>query len=164
MFGRHKHQTDEDEEVSVDATLELELDTVGQSIEAYLKDPSIDLRNELLTVLERLDQQIDRSDAYESSIIGSAAFGFSTKGSVIGETSSASPAADIPESLLRAQTVLIRAAKRELWHRRLTHLPTYALRTKPCPQSGETGYLRCPSVRRLRVYQAGPGVGLPYRW
>ena len=39
MFGRHKHQTDEDEEVSVDATLELELDTVGQSIEAYLKDP-----------------------------------------------------------------------------------------------------------------------------
>jgi hypothetical protein len=114
MFGRHKHQTDEDEEVSVDATLELELDTVGQSIEAYLKDPSIDLRNELLTLLERLDQQIGRSDAYESSIIGSAAFGFSAKGSVIGETSSASPAEDIPESLLRAQTVLIRAAKREV--------------------------------------------------
>jgi len=114
MFGRHKHQSDEDEEVSVDAALELDLGTVEHSIEAYLRDPSVGLRNELLTVLERLDQQIDRSDAYESSIIGSAAFGFSAKGSVIGETSSASPAEDIPESLLRAQTVLIKAAKREV--------------------------------------------------
>ena len=114
MFGRHKHQTDEEDEVSVDATLELELDTVEQSIEAYLKDPSVDLRNELLTALGRLDQQIDRSDAYEGSIIGSAALGFSAKGSVIGETSSASPAEDIPESLLRAQTVLIRVARREV--------------------------------------------------
>ena len=114
MFGRHKHQTDEDEDVSVDATLELELGTVERSIEAYLKDPSVGLRNELLAVLERLDQHIDRSDAYESSIIGSAAFGLSAKGSVIGETSSASPAEDIPESLLRAQTVLIKAAKREV--------------------------------------------------
>ncbi len=114
MFGRHKHQSDEDDEVSVDATLELELDTVEQSTEAYLKDPSVDLRNELLTVLGRLDQQIERSDAYEGSIIGSAALGLSAKGSVIGETSSASPAEDIPESILRAQTVLIRAAKREV--------------------------------------------------
>ena len=114
MFGRHEHQSDEDDEVSVDATLELELDTVEQSTEAYLKDPSVDLRNELLTALGRLDQQIDRSDAYEGSIIGSAALGFSAKGSVIGETSSASPAEDIPESILRAQTVLIRAAKREV--------------------------------------------------
>jgi len=114
MVGRHKHRTDEDEEVSVDATLELDLGTVEQSIEAYLKDPSVGSRNDLLTALERLDQQIDRSDAYESSIIGSAAFGFSTKGSVIGETSNASPAEDIPESVLRAQTVLIKAARREV--------------------------------------------------
>ena len=35
MFGRQKHQTDEDEEVSVDATLELDLGAVEQSIEAY---------------------------------------------------------------------------------------------------------------------------------
>jgi len=114
MFGRQEHQTDEGEEVSVDANLELDLGMVEQSIEAYLKDPSVDLRNELLTVLERLDQQIDRSDAYESSVIGSAAFGYSDKGSVIGETSSASPAEDIPESVLRAQTVLIKAAKRDV--------------------------------------------------
>lgn len=114
MFGRDKHQTDEDEEVSVDATLELDLGTVEQSIEAYLKDPTVNLRNELLTALERLDQQIDRGDAYESSVIGSGALGFSAKGSVIGETSSASPIEDIPESLLRAQAVLIKAARREV--------------------------------------------------
>ena len=114
MSGRQMHRTDEDEEVSVDATLELDFGTVEQSIETYLRDPSVDSRNELLTVLERLDQQIERSDAYESSIIGSAAFGYSDKGSVIGETSRASPAEDIPESVLRAQTVLVKAAKREV--------------------------------------------------
>ncbi len=114
MFGRQKRQADGDEDVSVDATLELDLAKVEQSIERYLRDPSVDSRNELLALLERLDQQIDRSDAYESSALGSAAFGYSSKGSVIGETSSASPAEDMPESVLRAQTVLIRAAKREV--------------------------------------------------
>ena len=61
-----------------------------------------------------LDEQIDRSDAYESSVIGSGALGYSAKGSVIGETSSASPAEDIPEAVLRDQMVLVRAAKREV--------------------------------------------------
>jgi len=65
-------------------------------------------------VVERLDNQIDLSDAYENSAIGSAAFGYSSKGSVIGETSSASAAEDIPESVLRAQTLLIKAARREV--------------------------------------------------
>ena len=114
MFGRQEHQTDEDKEISVDATLELDLGAVEQSIEAYLNDPSEELRTQLLAVLERLDQHIDRSDAYESSVIGSGAIGYSSKGSVIGETSSVSPAEDIPESVLRAQTVLIKAAKREV--------------------------------------------------
>ena len=114
MFGRHEHQTDEDEEVSVDATLELELDTVEQVDRGVPEGPLDRFAQRTAHCARALDQQIDRSDAYESSIIGSAAFGFSAKGSVIGETSSASPAEDIPESLLRAQTVLIRAAKREV--------------------------------------------------
>jgi hypothetical protein len=114
MFGRQKHQADEDEDVSVDATLELDLAAVEQSIERYLGDPSVDRRTELVALLERLDQQIDLGDAYESSALGSAAFGYSSKGSVIGEASSASPAEDVPESVLRAQMVLIRAAKREV--------------------------------------------------
>ncbi len=114
MFGRQKHEADEDEGVAVDVSLELDLSTVEQSVAAYLKDPSIALRQDLLAVLERLDEQIARSDAYQNSAIGSAAFGYSGKGSVIGETSSASPAEQIPESIFRAQTALIKAAKREV--------------------------------------------------
>ena len=114
MFGRSEHQGDEDEEVAVDATLVSDLASVEQWIDAYLKDPSVDLRKKLLGALERLDDQIDLSDAYENSAIGSAAFGYSSKGSVIGETSSASAAEDIPESVLRAQTLLIKAARREV--------------------------------------------------
>ena len=47
-------------------------------------------------------------------IAGSAAFGYASKGSVIGETSSASAAEEVPEEELVAQTVLIKAAKREV--------------------------------------------------
>jgi hypothetical protein len=114
MFGRRQQQGDENEEIAVDATLESDLASVEQWIDVYLKDPSVDSRKKLLGVLERLDNQIDLSDAYENSAIGSAAFGYSSKGSVIGETSSASAAEDIPESVLRAQTILIKAAKREV--------------------------------------------------
>ena len=114
MFGRREQQGDENEEIAVDATLESDLASVEQWIDVYLKDPSVDSRKKLLGVLERLDDQIDLSDAYENSAIGSAAFGYSSKGSVIGETSSASAAEDIPESVLRAQTILIKAAKREV--------------------------------------------------
>jgi hypothetical protein len=114
MFGRKEYRGGEDEEVSVDATLESDLVSVEQWIDAYLKDPSVALRKKLLDVLKRLDDQIDRSDAYQNSVIGSAAFGYSSKGSVIGETSNASSAEDISESLLRAQTILVKAAKREV--------------------------------------------------
>jgi abortive infection bacteriophage resistance protein len=114
MFGRKEHQGDGDEEVAVDATLASNLASVEQSIDVYLKDPSVDLRTKLLDVLERLDAQIDRSDAYENSVIGSAALGYSSKGSVIGETSSASAAENISEPVLLAQTILIKAAKREV--------------------------------------------------
>ena len=114
MLGRGNHQTGEDEDVAVDASLELDIEAVEESVEAYLKNSSVDLRNELLAVLERLDQQIANSDAYEASVIGSGAVGYSTKGSVFGETSSASPVEEIPESVLRAQMLVIKAAKREV--------------------------------------------------
>ncbi len=114
MLGRGKHQTHENEDIAVDASLELDIETVEESIEAYLKNPSVDLRNQLLAVLERMDQQIASSDAYEASVIGSGAVGYSTKGSVFGETSSTSPAEEIPESVLRAQMLVIKAAKREV--------------------------------------------------
>jgi hypothetical protein len=102
------------EDIAVDANLELALGAAEQAVDAYLRDPSPPLRTQLLAALESLDQRIDDSDAYEDSTIGSAAFGSSTKGSVIGETSSASAAEEIPGAELQAQTVLIKAAKEEV--------------------------------------------------
>jgi hypothetical protein len=109
MLGGEK-----DDEVAVDVTLELALGATEEAIETYLTDPSPSLRTQLLTALETLDQQIDSSDAYEKSTIGSAAFGYSSKGSVIGETSSVSAAQEIPGAELRAQMVLVKAAKDEV--------------------------------------------------
>jgi hypothetical protein len=105
---------EQDDEVAVDATLELALGTTEEAIETYLQEPSHSSRTQLLAALETLDQQIDSSDAYESSTIGSAAFGYSTKGSVIGETSSVSAAQAIPGAELRAQMALVKAAKDEV--------------------------------------------------
>ncbi len=110
MFGHE----DEQDEVAVDAGLASDLDVVEVSIAAYLKDPSSTLRNQLLVALEALDERINQSDAYEGSVVGSGALGFSSKGSVVGETSAASVAEEIPESEWQAQTVLVRAAKQEV--------------------------------------------------
>jgi hypothetical protein len=105
---------EQDDEVAVDATLERTLGTTEEAIAMYLQDPSPARRAQLLAALETLDQQIDSSDAYESSTIGSGAFGYSTKGSVIGETSSVSAAEEIPGAELRAQMGLVKAAKDEV--------------------------------------------------
>jgi hypothetical protein len=87
---------------------------VEDAVESYLRDQSASSRQQLLTALSSLDQQIDRSDAYEGSVIGSGALGSSTKGSIIGETSSFSAAQEIPEAELRAQMGLVKAAKDEV--------------------------------------------------
>ena len=50
MFGRRKRKHDE-EDVAVDATLELDLGTVEESVEAYLQGPSDERRKALLAVL-----------------------------------------------------------------------------------------------------------------
>ena len=121
MVGRRDAETgagggdhDGEGDVAVDVTLEADLGAAEEAIEAYLADSSADRRNHLVAVLERLDRHIDDSDAYESSVIGSGAVGSSSKGAVIGETSGVSAAEDVPASVLRAQTALIRAAKREV--------------------------------------------------
>ena len=110
MFGHDGGQ----DEVPVDAALASHLAAVEEAVSAYLRDPSDGLRNQLLLALEALDEQVNQSDAYESSVVGSGALGFSSKGSVIGETSAASAAEEIPEAELQAQTLLIRAAKQEV--------------------------------------------------
>ena len=114
MARRKNHESEGDREVAVDATLEADLGAAEGAIEAYLEDPSVTRRAALLAALQLLDQQIELSDDYEGRITGSAGLGYGSKGSVIGETSGASAAEEVPEAELVAQTVLIKAAKREV--------------------------------------------------
>jgi hypothetical protein len=104
-------QSPEAQDVAVEVHLEQDITRVQHATDAYLSDPSQQRRQELLSALESLDQQTAASDAYEGSVMGSAAYGFSTKGSVIGETSQNPIAEQLSGSVLRAQIALVKAAK-----------------------------------------------------
>jgi hypothetical protein len=114
MPGHHPDDPGPEQLVSVDVTLEQDIGDAEQAIEAYLRGPDEASRHGLLLVLERLDRQVELGDAYEDTVVGSGALGYSTKGSVVGETSSSSAAEDIPGLELQLQTELIRAAKKEV--------------------------------------------------
>ena len=114
MPGDERPGDEEVDEVVVDAALERAIGSTEEAIGSYLEDPSAAARAPLLSALEALDTQIDDSDAYGSSTFDSAAFGYTTKGSVLGETSSVSAASAIPGAELRAQIALVRAAKDEV--------------------------------------------------
>jgi hypothetical protein len=64
--------------------------------------------------LEKLDAQTEQSDAYENSVIGSAALGYASKGEVVGETSIDSVVDEVPSTELNAQFALVKAAKDEV--------------------------------------------------
>ncbi len=114
MFGRNKGQSDGDENISVDATLEHDIEQVEASIAKYLETPTDMTRRALLEVLERLDDQTDQGDAYESSVIGSAAWGYASKGEVLGETSIDPVVDEVAGAELKAQVALVKAAKNEV--------------------------------------------------
>jgi len=112
LFGRHADRArPEDQVVDVDVRLERAVAQVQQASDAYLDDPSQGLRQDLLEALEALDRQTAAADAYQASFVGSARFGDSSKGSVIGETGRNPIAEEIPSSVLRAQVALVKAAK-----------------------------------------------------
>jgi hypothetical protein len=114
MFGRNKGQFDGDEKIPVDATLEGDIEQVEASIAEYLDTPTDITRQALLEALERLDDQTDRGDAYESSVIGSAAWGYASKGEVLGETSIDPVVDEVAGAELEAQVGLVKAAKNEV--------------------------------------------------
>lgn len=115
VFGHHKQpEPPATQEVEVDTTLEFDLGTVEQAIGSYLEQPTPDRRRSMLDELEKLDAQIDRSDAYDNSIVDSAVFGITTKFSVVGETSGSPIAEEIEGVELRAQMTLVKAAKDEV--------------------------------------------------
>lgn len=112
FLGRHAdRENPEDPGADVEVHLEQDITMVQQATEAYLGDPSERQRQVLLSALESLDRQTAASDAYEENVVGSAAFGFSSKGSVIGETGINPIAEVVPASVLRAQIDLVKAAK-----------------------------------------------------
>jgi len=115
MFGRNADRArPDDQEVDVDVHLEHDITMVQVAADAYLDNPSQVLRQELLAALEDLDRQTAAADAYQANIGGSGAFGYSSKGSVIGETSQYPLAEELPGSVLRAQITLVKAAKAAL--------------------------------------------------
>jgi hypothetical protein len=114
MFGRNKRRSDAKDDVAVDATLERDIERVEASTAEHLKSPSDMTRQSLFEALERLDDQTDRGDAYESSVIGSAAWGYASKGEVLGETSIDPVVDEIAGAELHAQVALVKAAKSEV--------------------------------------------------
>jgi hypothetical protein len=115
MFGRHKKQASgEAAHIQVEVALESGLNRVEQSVADYLKDPTGSARRSLLAALEALDDQAGQSDAYEGSVIGSGAVGYSSKGEVLGETSIDPVVDEIPSAELDAQVSLVTAAKDEV--------------------------------------------------
>jgi len=101
-------------ELEVDATLALDLSMVEGAVDAYLATPDDVTRDGLIAQLAALDEQTAASDAFEISVADSAMFGFSSKGSVIGETRSVPLVEVIPSDRFELQVALVRAAKREV--------------------------------------------------
>jgi hypothetical protein len=115
MFGRHQDKgSGQEEPIQVDAALESDVARVEHSVGEYLHGPTDAARRNLLVALEALEDQTDRSDAYEESVLGSGALGYSSKGEVLGETDIDSVVDEVSSSELRAQVALVHAAKNEI--------------------------------------------------
>jgi hypothetical protein len=103
-----------DNSTPVDATLERSIESVVQAVDDYLAKPGDAQREELVSQLTALDDQLSRSDAYESNILGSGVFGIGSKGAVIGETSAEPLVQVVPTDEFTAQIALVKAAKLEI--------------------------------------------------
>ena len=114
MIGREENEADGEQRLLVDVTLEGLIAQVEDAVGAYLATPTDGTRRSLVVALETLDAQTEQSDAYENSVIGSAALGYASKGEVVGETSIDSVVDEIPSSELNAQLALVKAAKAEV--------------------------------------------------
>jgi len=99
------------QDIAVEVRLEQDITMVQHATDAYLGDPVERQRQKLLSALESLDRRTAASDAYEASVVDSAVYGFTAKGSVIGETSRNPIAEKLPTSVLRAQIALVKAAR-----------------------------------------------------
>jgi hypothetical protein len=112
MFGHQRGAGIPDEpEAQVEMHLELDIDEVEKSVTSFLQNPTDGSRKALLDELEKLDDQISLGDSYAASIVDSGVLGQSSKGDVLGETSSHPFVEEVPSAFFRAQVALVRAAK-----------------------------------------------------
>jgi hypothetical protein len=114
MAGRREDEAGGEQRLLVEATLEGVIAHVERAVAAYLANATDSTRQSLIAALEQLDAQAEQSDAYESSVIGSAALGFASKGEVLGETSIDSVVDEVPSTELNGQFALVKAAKEEV--------------------------------------------------
>jgi hypothetical protein len=108
VFGhREKQPPPRGQELEVDAMLEQNIMSVKVAVDTYLDSPGKDSRTELLTALNRLDDQIARGERF----VGPANVGLLPTSYAVGATSINSAAQEIPSAEFRAQIALVRAAK-----------------------------------------------------
>ena|ERR1700722_8539990 len=107
MFRRRdKGQPHHEEKVDVDVDLEQDISTVEQAVDNYLQNTNEGLRKDLLTALEKLDEQLAEGDDYH------ARWRLATLGSsVVGATSTSSMGEELPATEFQAQVALVKAAK-----------------------------------------------------
>jgi hypothetical protein len=116
MFGhKSKPKVTTPLEADVDVHLEWDISSVQDAVDAYLEAPNDEHRTELHSALDTLDQQTAASDAYEQSIVDSAVFGLTSKGTAIGETSRVPIVDEVPATVFQAQVALVRAAKTAIY-------------------------------------------------
>jgi hypothetical protein len=112
LFGHKAEQRPGvDEEIPVDATLEIDIRDVEQAVDEYLQNPTESSRKALLKALEQLDDQTASADAYSGQFRVTSRYGLDGGSLVLGATSSHPITEDVESDELRAQVELVKAAK-----------------------------------------------------
>ncbi len=113
-MGSHDEGDGAHEELTVEVAFEDDLLQVESSVVAYLERPDDEGRAVMLASLERLDDQIARSETFDASNSLAFRFGSAPRAAVIGETSENPVVEEVLPARFRAQVTLVRAAKDEV--------------------------------------------------
>ena len=104
---RARYRPAREQELAVDAGFEEAVGLVEVSVDTYLDGPARGDRAGLVAALQRLDERIAESSAYEGSVMGSGALGMTDKFSTIGGTGAGALTEDVPAGELRLQADLV---------------------------------------------------------
>jgi hypothetical protein len=105
-------ESDGDQVMEVDATLEDDIAQVVAAVDAFLRQPDAAQQQALLATLEHLDAQIARSDEYHSTLSArTTSYNMTSMYQVFGETSRNPVVDQVLGPTLHAQVDLVKAAK-----------------------------------------------------